>query len=240
MKKIICAVALSLVAILPEAWATQYSCLSIITATKKIGKWEALKAWIAAAGLEDEWGKCNYVSDTYPQYTAVTNALVTGGVFTVDEIAGVLSESKDTAVPDDLLHRVYSNDMSNHTGRVKWHGAAANVVFDTNALVKTTYYADGYTFREAFLTKVPPSVQSQLSAAERKVLAERRKAEQAAREAARKQARIDLLTTNMTAEVSALMARNDWPEELARLYLQNELNKLVGTRTVDAVVTPQN
>lgn len=223
-----------------SASATQYSCLSIITSTKKIGKWDALKAWIASAGLKDEWDKCNYVSDTYPQYVAVTNALVQGGVLTPDEISHVLTESIDPAIPDELIHRVYSHDMSNHMGRVRWHGNVARTHFDTNALVKTTWYADGWEFRERFDQKRVPSVRQQLTAAERKAQADRLKAAFEAKKEKARQCRINELTTNMTANVEALMQRRRWPEELARLYLQTELNKLIGTNTVDAVIGPKN
>ena len=222
------------------ASATQYSCLSIITATKRIGKWDALKTWIASPGLKDEWDKCNYVSDAYPQYAAVTNALVQSGVITQDEIAQVLAESIDPAIPDDLIHRVYSNDMSNDTGRARWHGKIARTHFDTNALVKTTWYADGYEFREHFESKRVPSVLQQLTEAERKALADQRKAAMAHRKERIRQDRINDLTTNMTANVESLMQRRQWPEELARLYLQTELNKLIGTNTVDAVIGPKN
>lgn len=53
-------------------------------------------------------------------------------------------------------------------------------------------------------------------------------------------ARIALLTTNLTAEVSALMKRKTWPEELARLYLLHELNTLKGTNVVNATISPQS
>ena len=76
--------------------------------------------------------------------------------------------------------------------------------------------------------------------AEKKALAERRKREAEERELAKKNARIALLTTNLTAEVSALMARKRWPEELARLYLLQELNELRGPVEVNQIVTPQN
>ena len=221
------------------ASATQYSCLSIITAAKKYGKWDALKSWIAASGLKDEWDKCNYVSDAYPQYAAVTNALVQGGVFTDAEIVQVLAESKDTAIPDDLLNRVYSNDMSNENGRVRWHGKVVRTHYDTNLLVKTWYYPDGYEWKERFEEKRPSSVQSQLTAAEQRELAKRQAEARKAAAEKRKQDRIAMLTTNLTAEVSALMERKRWPEELARLYLLQELNDLRGPVVVTPTLTPQ-
>lgn len=233
----IIAACLSLIA---PADATQYSKLSIITATKAIGKWDGLKAWIEGAGFIDEWNAASYISDAYPQYAQITNAVVQSGVLTADELGRVMAASIDTALPDAMFNAMYDRDMSNETGRVKWHGNVSRTRFDTNALVKTTWYSDGYEFSELFKVKRPPSVQSQLTAAERKALIEKQKAEAQARIAAKKQARIDLLTTNLTAEVSALMARRQWPEELARLFLLDELNKLKGTVEVAPTITPQN
>ena len=140
----------------------------------------------------------------------------------------------------EMLDRMYSLDMSNETGRVRWHGKVARTHFDTNALVKTTWYADGWEFREPFKAKSVPSIQSQLSAAEKKAIAEKRKADEAARKEKIRQDRIAILTTNLTAEVSSLMAKRQWPEELARLYLLDELNKLRGTVEVTPTITPQN
>ena len=140
----------------------------------------------------------------------------------------------------EMLDRMYSLDMSNETGRVRWHGKVARTHFDTNALVKVTWYEDGWEFRENFERKSPPSVRSQLSAAEKKAIADKRKADEAARKEKIRQDRIALLTTNLTEETSALMARKKWPEELARLYLLQELNELRGTVEVAPTITPQN
>jgi hypothetical protein len=35
------------------------------------------------------------------------------------------------------------------------------------------------------------------------------------------------------------MAARRWPEDLARLYLQHELNTLIGTNTVTVTIEPQ-
>ena len=222
------------------AGATQYSKLSLITAAKQAGRWDAIKAFIERSGYAEEWAACSYLSDAYPQFAAITNAVVQAGLGTAEEVNALLAASVDTALPDSLVVPMYHREMSNEAGRVRWHGKVARTHFDTNALVKTTWYADGWEFRENFERKVPPSVQSQLSAAEKKALAERRKREAEERKLAKKNARIAMLTTNLTAEVSALMARKRWPEELARLYLLQELNELRGPVEVNQIVTPQN
>ena len=221
------------------AGATQYSKLALITAAKQAGRWDALKAWIASAGLQDEFQNCVYLSDEYPQFAAITNAIVSSGAATSQEVAAILSASKDPAVADALLRRVYDKDMGSPDGRVKWHGAVTNTVFDTNALVKVQYHADGYVHRQSFHSAAAMGIGERISAAEMKNRIEAQKKAAAEAAAKRKADRIALLQTNLTAEVSALMKRRKWPEDLATLYLKNELNKLKGTVTVEGTITPQ-
>ena len=221
------------------AGATQYSKLALITAAKQAGRWDALKAWIASADLQDEFQNCVYLSDEYPQFAAITNAIVSSGAATSQEVAAILSASKDTAVADALLRRVYDKDMGSPNGRVKWHGAVTNTVFDTNALVKVQYHADGYVHRQSFHSAAAMGIGERISAAEMKNRLEAQKKAAAEAAAKRKADRIALLQTNLTAEVSALMKRRKWPEDLATLYLKNELNKLKGTVTVEGTITPQ-
>lgn len=221
------------------AGATQYSKLALITAAKQAGRWDALKAWIASADLQDEFQNCVYLSDEYPQFAAITNAIVSSGAATSQEVAAILSASKDPAVADALLRRVYDKDMGSPNGRVKWHGAVTNTVFDTNALVKVQYHADGYVHRQSFHSAAAMGIGERISAAEMKNRLEAQKKAAAEAAAKRKADRIALLQTNLTAEVSALMKRRKWPEDLATLYLKNELNKLKGTVTVEGTITPQ-
>ena len=221
------------------AGATQYSKLALITAAKQAGRWDALKAWIASAGLQDEFQNCVYLSDEYPQFAAITNAIVSSGAATSQEVAAILSASKDPAIADALLRRVYDKDMGSPNGRVKWHGAVTNTVFDTNALVKVQYHADGYVHRQSFHSAAAMGIGERISAAEMKNRIEAQKKAAAEAAAKRKADRIALLQTNLTAEVSALMKRRKWPEDLATLYLKNELNQLMGTVIVEGTITPQ-
>lgn len=237
MKKLVFVVSVCLAAML--AGATQYSKLALITAAKQAGRWDALKAWIASAGLQDEFQNCVYLSDEYPQFAAITNAVVSSGAATSQEVEAILSASQDPAVADALLRRVYDKDMGSPNGRVKWHGAVTNTVFDTNALVKVQYHADGYVHRQSFRSAAAMGIGERISAAEMKNRLEAQKKAAAEAAAKRKADRIALLQTNLTAEVSALMKRNKWPEDLATLYLKNELNKLKGTVTVEGTITPQ-
>lgn len=237
MKKLVFVVSVCLAAMLAEA--TQYSKLALITAAKQAGRWDALKAWIASAGLQDEFQNCVYLSDEYPQFAAITNAVVSSGAATSQEVEAILSASQDPAVADALLRRVYDKDMGSPEGRVKWHGAVTNVIFDTNALVKVQYHADGYVHRQSFSSAAAMGIGERISAAEMKNRIEAQKKAAAEAAAKRKADRIALLQTNLTAEVSALMKRNKWPEDLATLYLKNELNQLMGTVTVKGTITPQ-
>ena len=241
MKQLAIAAAVILLGLVARpAHATQYSKLAIITSAKALGKWDAVKAWIDAAGYSDEWAACQYLSDVYPQFPAITNAVVASGLMTADELRNVMAASVDTAVPDAMLMLVVSNDCQTAAGRVKWHGKVVGTpVTDTNALTKTYTYADGYVHVERFKTVKAMGIEQRLSAAERKAAAEAAMAKRKAAKEKKRQKRIAALTTNMTAEVSALMAQKRWPEPLARLYLENELNTLIGTNVVDAVVMPQ-
>lgn len=74
---------------------SRWSKLKIITAAKAAGKWDALKAGIQAAGLEDEWLACQYIEDGDPAFTAATNAVTAAGIATADEIAAFLAGALD-------------------------------------------------------------------------------------------------------------------------------------------------
>ena len=148
--------------------------------------------------------------------------------WTVDELTGGL----------EMLNHVWREDMKTASGRKRWNGDVVSVNIDTNALTKTTTYTNGYIHVERFKTVAAMGLQDRLTAAERKARAEAAAKARAEAEAKRKADRIAALETNRVAETAALMKRNKWPEELARLYLLNELNKLKGTNTVTITVMP--
>lgn len=72
-----------------------YSKLAIIVAAKSAGKWDGLKAWIAAAGYTDEWGAAQNLADDYPAFATATNAIVTAGVATDAEVKAILEAARD-------------------------------------------------------------------------------------------------------------------------------------------------
>ena len=206
--------------------AAQYSKLSIITAAKASGKWQTLKAFIASHDLEDEWQAASYISDAHPAFVSATNAVVLAGIATADEISAFLDASRDFAVPDDLFAKYYARQMSNATERANWHGKVTTNTFDKTTKTKTTRYADGFVWTQPFSGVSPRSRFERISDAERKAKREEDARKDAERAEQKRLARIALLTTNMTEEVTKLMAKKGWPEELASIYLQTELNKL--------------
>lgn len=78
-----------------KAARNRYSKLKIVVAAKAAGKWDELKAGIAAADLADEWNACQYVEDGDPAFVSATNAVVAAGVATAEEIAAFLEQAID-------------------------------------------------------------------------------------------------------------------------------------------------
>ena len=78
-----------------KAARNRYSKLKIVVAAKDAGKWDELKAGIAAADLEDEWNACQYIEDGDPSFVAATNKVVAAGIATAEEIAAFLEKAID-------------------------------------------------------------------------------------------------------------------------------------------------
>lgn len=161
---LLCALCLS--APLREASAAHYSKLGIITASKQLGRWPALKAWIAEAGYSDEWDAASFLSDDYPQFAAITNSICAAGIASSEEVAAILSASIDTA-PDALLVALYDREIKTESGRVKWHGKRTAYHEDTNTLTVVTTYADGWQYSQPFTVVKPQSLEARLAAAAR-------------------------------------------------------------------------
>ena len=161
---LLCALCLS--APLREASAAHYSKLGIITAAKQLGRWPALKAWIAEAGYSDEWDAASFLSDDYPQFTAITNSICAAGIASSEEVAAILLASIDTA-PDALLVALYDREIKTEAGRVKWHGKRTAYREDTNTLTVVATYADGWQYSQPFTVVKPQSLEARLAAAAR-------------------------------------------------------------------------
>ena len=78
-----------------KAARNRYSKLKIVVAAKDAGKWDELKAGIAAADLEDEWNACQYIEDGDPSFVAATNKVVVAGIAMAEEIAAFLETAID-------------------------------------------------------------------------------------------------------------------------------------------------
>lgn len=73
----------------------KYSKLKLIVAAKAAGKWQDVKAAIAAMDLEDEWQACQFITSDYPAYVAATNAVITRGIATEAEVKAFMRQAED-------------------------------------------------------------------------------------------------------------------------------------------------
>lgn len=82
----------------PPPPVVRYSKLKLIVAAKQAGKWSAFKAFIASAGLEDEWAACQFLASNYPQFENAKAAIIAAGIATDEEIEEILAASVDEEV----------------------------------------------------------------------------------------------------------------------------------------------
>ena len=82
----------------PPPPVVRYSKLKLIVASKAAGKWEALKAFIASAGFEDEWNAAQFLSSNYTQFEQAKTAIIAAGIATAEEIEAILAASVDEEV----------------------------------------------------------------------------------------------------------------------------------------------
>lgn len=73
----------------------RYSKLKLIVAAKSAGKWADVKAFIQANDMMDEWNACQYITSDYPAFITATNAVVSAGIATSDQIAVFLKLAED-------------------------------------------------------------------------------------------------------------------------------------------------
>lgn len=73
----------------------KYSKLKLIRAAKTAGKWDALKAAIAAMDMDDEWQACQHIQSDDPAYIAATNAVVTRGIATDEQVQAFMRQAED-------------------------------------------------------------------------------------------------------------------------------------------------
>ena len=73
----------------------RYSKLKLILAAKSAGKWADVKAFIRQADMEDEWQACQFISSLHPAYIAATNAVISAGVATDEEVRLFMKAAED-------------------------------------------------------------------------------------------------------------------------------------------------
>ena len=73
----------------------RYSKLKLIVAAKAAGKWVDVKSFIEANDMLDEWNACQYITSDYPAFITATNAIVSAGIATSDQIAVFLKLAED-------------------------------------------------------------------------------------------------------------------------------------------------
>ena len=75
--------------------AVRYSKLKLIVAAKAAEKWADVKAFIQKADIEDEWNACQFITSDYPIFISATNAVVTSGIATSDQVEQFLKLAED-------------------------------------------------------------------------------------------------------------------------------------------------
>ena len=185
MKKTIFAILLSF-AVAVCAAPTHYSKLGIVTGAKRLGRLEAMNAWIQQAGYWDEWLACQVFSDDYQGFAAITNAVVVSGLATSAEIAGILEAARVESETDRLRALVESDKGL----REKYHGGRIGqyvLTNDTGRIIRVDLYMDGECWTNGVAERpryVDPEAQKKAIAEAVARAAEERERVQAAWEAA--------------------------------------------------------
>ena len=149
---IIAAVGLTVTAI---AGPTHYSKLGIVTAARKLGRLDAMNAWIQQAGYWNEWLACQVFRDDYEGFDAITNAVVASGRATGAEIAAVLEAAKVESETDRLRAMVESDKGL----RERYHGGRIGqyiLTNETGRIIRVDLYADSTAWTNGYTYGVSP------------------------------------------------------------------------------------
>ncbi|MBR3085584.1 MAG: hypothetical protein IKH04_04200 [Kiritimatiellae bacterium] len=193
------AFAATLAAYALAASAAQYSKLGIVSAVKRLGRIDAMNAWIKQAGYWDEWLACQVFADDYPGFDAITNAAVASGLCSAAEADAILAESrieKSGPAEIDALLLLVENDKAL---REKFHGGRIGQYVVTNEsgrLIRVDLYADGGCWTNGLAEAARALKDPEAEAKRLAALAEERERVQAAWEAA-----------NLPPDLAALRAR---------------------------------
>lgn len=169
------------------AGPTHYSKLGIVTGARKLGRLDAMNAWIQQAGYWNEWLACQVFSDDYEGFAQITNAVVASGLATSAEISAVLEAAKVESETDRLRAMVESDKGL----REKYHGGRIGqyiLTNETGRIIRVDLYADSTVWTNGYTYGVNPLLDPEAMAkaiAEAKAKAEAEKERvQAAWEAA--------------------------------------------------------
>lgn len=207
MKRTLALIAAASIAASALAIPTRYSKLGIVTAARRMGRLEAMNAWIQQAGYWDEWLACQVFQDDYEGFAAITNAVVTSGLATSAEIAGILEASRVENETDRLRALVESD----RNLREKYHGGKIGTYILTNEvgrLISVDLYGDATAYTNGTTQAVRPPVDPEALAKEMARRAAEHERVIAAWEAA-----------NLPPDLAALRARQ---REAARLSAEGE------------------
>jgi hypothetical protein len=180
MKKTIFAILLT-VAAAAYAAPAHYSKLGIVTGARKLGRLDAMNAWIQQAGYWNEWLACQVFSDDYEGFAQITNAVVASGLATSAEIAAILEASR----VENETGRLRALVESDKGLREKYHGGRIGqyiLTNETGRIIRVDLYADSTVWTNGYTYGVNPLLDPEAMA---KAIAEAKAKAEAERERVR-------------------------------------------------------
>jgi hypothetical protein len=165
MKRTLTLIAAATIAASALAVPARYSKLGIVTAARKMGRLEAMNAWIQAAGYWDEWLACQVFQDDYDGFSAITNAVVVSGLATSAEIASILEFSR----VENETARLLAVIESDKNLREKYHGGRIGTYILTNEtgrLISVDLYGDATAYTNGTTQAMRPPVDPEALAKE--------------------------------------------------------------------------
>lgn len=145
-----------------------YSKLGIVTAARKMGKLDAMNAFIKSIGAWDEWLACQVFSSDYEGFDSLTNAVVVSGLATSAEVAAVLEASR----VENELDRLRALVEGDKSMRERYHGGRIGQYVITNEsgrIIKVDLYYDGNAWTNGYTYAVNPLLDPE---AQKKAMAE--------------------------------------------------------------------
>lgn len=146
MRRTLATTAAALLAAAALAAPAQYSKLGIVSAMRRLGRLDAMNAWIQQAGYWDEWLACQVFADDYEGFAAITNAAVATGLVTPAEAATILAESRVTKSGSEQIDALIAVVEADQGLRERYHGGRIGQYVLTDGagrLIRVDLYRDG-------------------------------------------------------------------------------------------------